>query len=47
LFIVAGPKVAAEAISPYLKGVMGRGFIDLGEDPVKSSLMKTSGEENP
>ncbi|CZT05710.1 hypothetical protein WAI453_004498 [Rhynchosporium graminicola] len=43
LFVVAGPKAATKAIAPYLKGVMGRGVIDLGEDVSKASLMKTSG----
>lgn len=43
LFIVAGPAAATKAIEPYLKGVMGRGVISLGEDVSKSSLMKTSG----
>ncbi len=43
LFIVAGPTAATEAIAPYLKGVMGRGVISLGEDVAKASLMKTSG----
>ncbi len=43
LFIVAGPSAGREAISPYLKGVMGRGVIDLGDDVAKSGLMKTSG----
>ncbi|KAK0113512.1 hypothetical protein ONS95_013768 [Cadophora gregata] len=43
LFVVAGPRVATEAIAPYLKGVMGREVISLGEDVSKASLMKTSG----
>ncbi|KUJ23758.1 NAD(P)-binding protein [Mollisia scopiformis] len=43
LFIVAGPAAATSAIEPYLKGVMGRGVISLGEDVSKASLMKTSG----
>ncbi|KAJ5041738.1 uncharacterized protein L3040_005307 [Drepanopeziza brunnea f. sp. 'multigermtubi'] len=43
LFIVAGPTEATEAIAPYLKGVMGREVINLGEDVSKSSLMKTAG----
>ncbi|TVY75727.1 Glyoxylate/succinic semialdehyde reductase [Lachnellula suecica] len=43
LFLVAGPKKATEAIVPYLKGVMGRGVLDLGEEAEKASLMKTSG----
>ncbi|KAH6720689.1 NAD binding domain of 6-phosphogluconate dehydrogenase-domain-containing protein [Leptodontidium sp. MPI-SDFR-AT-0119] len=43
LFVVAGPTAATEAIAPYLKGVMGREVISLGEDVSKASLMKTSG----
>ncbi|KAI9051988.1 hypothetical protein LZ554_004242 [Drepanopeziza brunnea f. sp. 'monogermtubi'] len=43
LFIVAGPIEATEAIAPYLKGVMGKEVINLGEDVSKSSLMKTAG----
>ena len=43
LFVVAGPSAATEAIAPYLKGVMGREVINLGEDVSKASLMKTSG----
>lgn len=43
LFIIAGPKHATQTISPFIKGVMGRGIIDLGEDVSKASLMKTSG----
>lgn len=43
LFIVAGPAVATKAIAPFLRGVMGRGVIELGEDVSKSSLLKTSG----
>jgi 3-hydroxyisobutyrate dehydrogenase-like beta-hydroxyacid dehydrogenase len=43
LFIVAGPSTATAAITPYLKGVMGREVIYLGEDVSKSSLLKTCG----
>ncbi|TVY34567.1 2-hydroxy-3-oxopropionate reductase, partial [Lachnellula occidentalis] len=43
LFLVAGPQAAIVAISPFLKGVMGRGVIELGEEASKASLMKTSG----
>jgi hypothetical protein len=43
LFIVAGPNSATRAIVPFLKGIMGRGVIELGEDVSKSSLLKTSG----
>jgi hypothetical protein len=43
LFVMAGPSSATEAIAPFLKGLMGRGVIELGEDVSKSSLLKTSG----
>lgn len=43
LFVVAGPIPATSAIAPYLKGVMGRGVIALGEDVSQASLLKTSG----
>jgi 3-hydroxyisobutyrate dehydrogenase-like beta-hydroxyacid dehydrogenase len=43
LFIIAGPSKGREPILPFLKGVMGRDVIDLGDDVSKSSLMKTSG----
>lgn len=43
LFVVAGPDVAVEAISPFLVGVMGRGVIRLGEDVRQSSMLKTAG----
>jgi 3-hydroxyisobutyrate dehydrogenase-like beta-hydroxyacid dehydrogenase len=43
LFVVAGPAAATGILTPYLKGVMGRGVLQLGEDVSKSSLLKTSG----
>ncbi|EWG46950.1 hypothetical protein FVEG_07217 [Fusarium verticillioides 7600] len=43
LWIVAGPDDAVEKINPYLKGVMGRGVIRVGEDVRLSSKMKTAG----
>ncbi|KAF8858245.1 NAD binding domain of 6-phosphogluconate dehydrogenase [Acephala macrosclerotiorum] len=43
LFIVARSSAATKAVEPYLKGVMGRAVISVGEDVSKSSLMKTSG----
>lgn len=43
LFVVAGPGAAVEAVSPFLLGVMGRGVIRLGEDVVRSSMLKTAG----
>lgn len=35
--------MAIDAISQYLKGVMGRATIQLGEDVTKASLLKTTG----
>jgi 3-hydroxyisobutyrate dehydrogenase-like beta-hydroxyacid dehydrogenase len=43
LFIVAELDAATTAIALYMKGIMGRGVIALGEDASKASLMKTSG----
>lgn len=43
LFAVAGPTAAVHCISPFLKGVMGRDVIALGEDVEKAGLLKTTG----
>ncbi|KAI4604342.1 hypothetical protein KJ359_000477 [Pestalotiopsis sp. 9143b] len=43
VFVVAGPSGAIEAISPYLKDVMGRAVIQMGADVSKSSLLKIAG----
>ena len=43
IFTVAGPAAARKAISPYLKDVMGKAVIDLGEDVSKSSMLKING----
>lgn len=43
IFVVAGPAAATEKISPYIKGVMGRSVIDMGEDISKSSMLKIAG----
>ncbi|KAI1861296.1 uncharacterized protein JN550_010975 [Neoarthrinium moseri] len=43
IFVSAGPESARMAIDPYLKGVMGRSVIDMGEDVSKSSLLKIAG----
>ncbi|KAF1845298.1 6-phosphogluconate dehydrogenase [Cucurbitaria berberidis CBS 394.84] len=43
IFVVAGRGTAKTAITPYLKNVMGRSVIDLGEDVTKSSLLKIAG----
>ncbi|KAI1844045.1 hypothetical protein JX265_009691 [Neoarthrinium moseri] len=43
IFVSAGPESARMAIDPYLKGVMGRSIIDMGEDVSKSSLLKIAG----
>ncbi|KAG8164608.1 hypothetical protein KVR01_004883 [Diaporthe batatas] len=43
LFVLAGSELAAQVISPYLVGVMGRGVIRLGEAAKEASLLKTAG----
>lgn len=43
LWIVAGPEDAVLAIEPFIVGVMGRGWIRLGEEVQKASMMKTAG----
>lgn len=43
LFILGGPHTAIESVIPYIKGVMGRDIIRVGEDPSKALLMKTTG----
>lgn len=43
IFTIAGPAAAREAIRPYLKDVMGKAVIDLGEDVTKSSMLKING----
>lgn len=43
IFVTAGPAPAIERISPYLKDVMGRSVISMGEDVSKSSLLKIAG----
>jgi len=47
IFCIAGPVAAKEAIQPYLKDVMGKSVIDLGEEPSKASLLKISGQVFP
>jgi hypothetical protein len=42
LFIVAGPR-GTQTTAPYLKGVMGRDVVPMGEYVSKASLMKISG----
>lgn len=43
IFVVAGPSAATKKISPYIKDVMGRSIIDMGEDVSKSALLKIAG----
>jgi 3-hydroxyisobutyrate dehydrogenase-like beta-hydroxyacid dehydrogenase len=43
LFVIGGPNDAIEAITPYIKGVMGRDIIRVGEEPSRALLMKTTG----
>lgn len=43
LWIVAGQDEAVKLIEPYIKGVMGRGTIHVGEDVRQASMMKTTG----
>ncbi|CAG8940268.1 unnamed protein product [Penicillium salamii] len=43
IFAVSGPTVAVQTITPFIKDVMGRSIIDMGEDVRKSSLLKISG----
>lgn len=43
LWIVAGPNLAVDKITPYIEGVMGRGVIRVGDDVRASSKMKTAG----
>lgn len=43
LVAVAGPEAAVDRIVPYLRGVIARGVIRVGEDPAKALLLKTIG----
>ncbi|KAK6088775.1 6-phosphogluconate dehydrogenase family protein [Seiridium cupressi] len=43
IFVTAGPSSATQRIAPYLKDVMGRSVIDMGEEVSKSSLLKIAG----
>ncbi|KAK9422626.1 putative 6-phosphogluconate dehydrogenase family protein [Seiridium unicorne] len=43
IFVTAGPSSATQRIGPYLKDVMGRSVIDMGEEVSKSSLLKIAG----
>uniref|UniRef100_A0A8H7NCA8 6-phosphogluconate dehydrogenase NADP-binding domain-containing protein n=1 Tax=Bionectria ochroleuca TaxID=29856 RepID=A0A8H7NCA8_BIOOC len=43
LWIMAGPKIAVEAVTPYILDIMGRKIIQMGEDVRQSSLLKTAG----
>ncbi|CAG8279383.1 unnamed protein product [Penicillium salamii] len=43
IFAVSGPTMAVQTVTPFIKDVMGRSIIDMGEDVRKSSLLKISG----
>lgn len=43
LWVVAGPDDSVSVIEPYVKGVMGRGIIRVGQDVRQASMMKTTG----
>ncbi|EFX03112.1 6-phosphogluconate dehydrogenase family protein [Grosmannia clavigera kw1407] len=43
IFVVAGPAEATKKTSPYIKDIMGRSVIDMGEDVSKSSMLKIAG----
>lgn len=43
IFVVAGPSSATSKIAPYLKDVMGRSVISMGEVVSQSSLLKIAG----
>ncbi|RDW95289.1 6-phosphogluconate dehydrogenase family protein [Coleophoma crateriformis] len=43
IFVVAGPSSATSKIEPYLKDVMGRSVISMGEVVSQSSLLKIAG----
>ncbi|KAF9696138.1 hypothetical protein EKO04_006109 [Ascochyta lentis] len=42
LVAVAGEETAVSTISPFLKGVIARGVIRVGEDPAQALLLKTT-----
>jgi 3-hydroxyisobutyrate dehydrogenase-like beta-hydroxyacid dehydrogenase len=42
LIAVAGPAEAIKATSPYLKGVIARSVIEVGSEPEKALLLKTT-----
>ncbi|KAJ4361149.1 hypothetical protein N0V95_002118 [Ascochyta clinopodiicola] len=42
LVAVAGEETAVSTISPFLKGVIARGIIRVGEDPAQALLLKTT-----
>ncbi|KAG9233286.1 6-phosphogluconate dehydrogenase [Amylocarpus encephaloides] len=43
LFVTAGPSSATSRIEPYIKDVMGRAIMPMGEDVSRSSLLKIAG----
>ncbi|KAF2800921.1 hypothetical protein K505DRAFT_263006 [Melanomma pulvis-pyrius CBS 109.77] len=42
LIAVAGPPEAIKAVSPFLKGVLARNVLEVGDDPSKALLLKTT-----
>lgn len=42
LIAVAGPAGAMQIVSPFLKGVIARGVIEVGDEPSKALLLKTT-----
>jgi len=42
LIAVAGPPEAIKTVSPFLKGVIARGVIEVGSEPEKALLLKTT-----
>lgn len=43
LIAIAGPPLALQTISPLLKGVIARAVIEVGPEPSKALLLKTTG----
>lgn len=43
LFAIAGPSNAVRALGSYVKGVLGRDIMYVGEDVTKASLLKVAG----
>lgn len=43
LFVLAGPKADVEKVIPFTKGVMGKAYIELGENYGKAASLKIIG----